>query len=80
MMEPTSKQRLTKCDYACAAWCTLAAVLGGSAGVIGLWIAASKQDTTGLYLLILAPFLLAAAGVFAILRGMRRTGKEKWRL
>jgi len=47
--------------------CVITAVLGGSAGGVGLWIEVSKQDATGLYCLILAPFLLAASGIFATL-------------
>jgi len=47
--------------------CVITAVLGGSIGGIGLWLEVIKQDITGLYCLILAPFLMAAAGIFATL-------------
>lgn len=87
MKELMPKQQLTKCGYTSTVWWALfviTAVFGGSAGVIGLWITASQQDVTGLYLLILAPFLLAAAGIFVILmsrakHSKERTTKVRWR-
>lgn len=56
--------------------CILTAVLGTGAGALGLQIVASKQDLTGLYLLILTTFLLAAAGVFATLAVKRCQGEK----
>lgn len=50
--------------------CGITALLGGSAAVVGLWSVAIK-DATGLYCLILAPFLLATAGIFATLAAER---------
>lgn len=80
VMELMPKQQLTKCGYASTVWwalCVITVVLGCSVGVIGLWIAATKQDATGLYLSILTPFLLAAAGIFGILRSRAKHSKEK---
>jgi len=47
--------------------CAFMALVGGSTAGIGLWIETTKYEPAGLYCLILSPFLLVAAGIFATL-------------